>query len=113
MTYPTQPDWLYNISYGLAENRKFRVLIDGTRFAIVQTPGGKWYDNSGGHPAYATYYLVDKHPSANLRKGYGLMDCRELQHGGRAKSAKWKKLVEGLDHNPWRVSESFDDLETW
>jgi len=90
-----QPDWLYNISYGLADNRKFRVLIDGTRYAVVQTPGGKWYDNSGGHPAYVSYYLVDK--QAQLRKGYGLLDCREIQQGGRAKLAQWKKLVEAGD----------------
>jgi hypothetical protein len=106
-----QPDWLYNITYGLSEGRKTRVLIDGTRFAVVQTPGGKWYDNSGEHLGYVCYYLVDK--QTNLRKAHGLLDCRELQRGGRAKTAKWKKLVGGLDRNPWRVSESFDDLEAW
>jgi hypothetical protein len=88
-------DWLYQITYGLAECRKIRVLIDGTRFAIVQTPGGKWYDNSGGHYGQTSFYLVDK--QAQLRKGYGLLDCREIQQGGRAKTAQWKKLVEAAD----------------
>jgi hypothetical protein len=90
-----QPDWLYNITYGLAEGRKTRVLIDGTRFAVVQSPGGTWFDNSGGHYGATAYYLVDKQQT--LRKGYGLLDCKELQHGGRAKTAQWKQLVEAAD----------------
>ena len=90
-----QPDWLYQISYGLAECRKTRVLIDGTRFAVVQIPGGRWGDNSGTHYGQTTYYFVDK--QQELRSGYGIMDCRELQHGGRAKTAQWKLLVEQSD----------------
>jgi hypothetical protein len=90
-----QPDWLHNITYGLAEGRQTRVLIDGTRFAVVQIPGGRWGDNSGTHYGAASYYLVDKQQT--LRKGYGLLDCRELQNGGRAKTAQWKRLVEEED----------------
>ncbi len=105
-----QPEWLYNISYGLAGSQKFRVLIDGDRFAIVQTPGGKWFDNSGGHYGSTSFYLVDK--QRELRKAHGLLDCREIQQGGRAKTAKWKKLVEELDRHPWRISEPFEQLES-
>jgi hypothetical protein len=89
------PDWLYQITFGLSDCRKIRVLIDGIRFAVVQSPGGKWYDNSGGHYGATTFYLVDK--QAKIRPSVGLMDCRELQHGGRAKTAQWKKLVEAAD----------------
>jgi hypothetical protein len=71
------------------------VLIDGKRFAVVQSPGGTWFDNSGGHYGATAYYLVDK--EANLRKAHGLLDCQELQHGGRAKMAQWKRLVEEED----------------
>jgi hypothetical protein len=92
---PDMPDWLYNISYGLSDCRKLRVLIDGTRFAVVQSPGGRWYDNSGGHYGGTTFYLVDK--QKQYRASVGLMDCRELQHGGRAKTAQWKQLVEAAD----------------
>lgn len=94
-----QPEWLYRITYGLADSRKLRILIDGVRFAVVQSPGGKWYDNSGGHYGAATYYLVDKQ-STTLRKSVGLLDCHTLQHGGRAKTAKWTKLVEEADKTP-------------
>jgi hypothetical protein len=107
----SQPDWLREITYGLAEGRKTGVLIDGKRFAVVKSPGGTWFDNSGGHYGATTYYLVDK--EKQYRKAHGLLDCRELQHGGRAKMAQWKKLVDGLDRNPWRISESFDDLDQW
>jgi hypothetical protein len=93
-----QPDWLYNITYGLAEGRKTRILIDGIRFAVVQSPGGRWGDNSGTHYGATAFYLVDKQQV--LRKGYGLLDCKELQHGGRAKTAQWKQLVERKDLNP-------------
>jgi hypothetical protein len=98
MSITGQPDWLYNITYGLAEGRKSRVLIDGTRFAVVQSPGGRWYDNSGEHYGGAAYYLVDK--EKQYRKAHGLLDCKELQHGGRAKTAQWKQLVERKDLNP-------------
>ena len=90
-----QPAWLYNISYGLADCRKLRVLIDGERFAVVQSPGGRWYDNSGGHYGGTTFYLVDK--EGTFRPSVGLLDCKELQHGGRAKLAQWKQLVEESD----------------
>lgn len=91
-------DWLYNITYGLSDCGKIRVLIDGTRFAVVQSPGAKWYDNSGGHYGQTSFRLVDK--EQQLRKGYGLLDCHELQHGGRAKTTQWKRLVEEADKTP-------------
>jgi hypothetical protein len=87
------PDWLYNISYGLAEHRYLRILLEGTRYAVVQIPGGTWFDNSGGHYGQTTFYLVDKQ-ATNYRKGIGLLDAKELQHGGRAKLAQWKKLIQ-------------------
>lgn len=96
MSRAPQPEWLHGISYGLAGNRNLRVLIDGTRFAVVQAPGGMWYDNSGGHYGATSFYLVDK--QRQYRKAHGLLDCRVLQHGGRAKTAQWKLLVETCDN---------------
>lgn len=91
-----QPDWLYQISYGLSGYSKFRILIDGTRFAIVQTPGGRWGDNSGTHYGSTGYHIVDKE-ATNLRKAHGLLDTREIQSGGRPKLAQWKQLVKECD----------------
>ena len=92
-----QPEWLYQISYGLSGYDKFRILIDGKRFAIVQTPGGRWFDNSGGHYGGAGYHIVDKEAVPNLRKAHGLLDTREIQQGGRAKLAQWKQLIKESD----------------
>ena|SRR5271166_5873683 len=91
------PDWLYQITYGLSEARKIRVLLENDRYAVVQSPGGMWWDNSGGHYGKASYDLVDKRKLDTYRKGVGLMDCKEIQHGGRAKLAQWKKLIEMTD----------------
>lgn len=95
MNRPPQPAWLYEITYGLTSSTKNRVLIDGTRFAIVQSPGGMWYDNSGGHYGGASYHLVDK--QKKYRPAHGLLDTIEVQSGGRAKTAQWKRLVDSLD----------------
>jgi hypothetical protein len=92
------PTWLYDMSYGLSHYEKLRVLIDGRRFAVVQQPGYKWFDNSGGHAGLSTYFLVDKRRP--VRKGYGLINHRTLQHGGRAKLTQWKhdiELVEAVE----------------
>lgn len=97
------PTWLYNMSYGLAHFQKLRVLIDGKRFAIVQEPGYKWFDNSGGHAGYATYFLVDK--EKGVRAGHGLLDQQIIQNGGRAKLAKWKGLVEFADEKTVEFQE--------
>lgn len=86
------PDWLYQISYGLADARHLRILLDGPRYAVVQDPGGIWYDNSGPHYGSTSYHLVDKQ-ATHYRKSVGLMDTETLQHGGRAKLAQWKKLI--------------------
>lgn len=86
-----RPDWLYQITYDLADGAKTRILIDGARFAVVQSPGGRWGDNSGTHYGATTFYFVDKQQP--LRKGRGLLNCYQLQHAGRAKTAKWKRVV--------------------
>ena len=91
---PERPDWLYQISYGLAEGSKLRILLENDRYAVVQTPGGRWWDNSGGHYGGASYSLVDKQRLHTYRKSVGLMDCMEIQQGGRPKLAQWKKLIE-------------------
>lgn len=94
--YPPRPKWLYDLSYGLAESYKYRVLIDGKRFAVVQSPGGRFMNGQVSQYGSTTYYLVDKtHP--DLRGGVGLMEEHVLQDGGRAKLAQWKKLVEASD----------------
>ncbi len=97
---PPQPDWLYRITYGLADSWKIRILLENDRYAVVQSPGGMWWDNSGGHYGAASYDLVDKRKLDTYRKGCGLLECKELQHGGRAKLAQWKKLIEAPDETP-------------
>jgi len=97
------PDWLFNMTSGLAEQRHIRILLENDRFAVVQTPGSKWYDNSGGHYGPASYSLVDKRLLHTYRKSVGLMDCKELQQGGRAKLAQWKKLIEQEELTPRQV----------
>lgn len=91
---PERPEWLYQISYGLADGDKLRILLENERYAVVQSPGGRWYDNSGGHYGGASYDLVDKTLLHTYRKSVGLMDCVTLQQGGRAKLAQWKELIE-------------------
>jgi hypothetical protein len=91
-----QPQWLYRISFGLSEYRRIRILINGKRFAVVQIPGGRWGDNSGTYYGSTTYYLVDKQ-NTKVRDSVGLIECQELQQGGRAKLVQWKKLVEEKD----------------
>ncbi len=88
------PDWLYQITYGLDDCRKIRILLENDRYAVVQSPGGRWGDNSGTHYGATTYYMVDKQDLPKYRKSVGLLDAKELQHGGRAKLAQWKKLME-------------------
>ncbi len=97
------PQWLYDLTYGLAEQRHIRILLENDRFAVVQTPGGKWYDNSGAHYGPSSYSLVDKRLLHTYRKSVGLMDCKELQHGGRAKLAQWKRLIEQESLTPRQV----------
>ena len=92
-----RPDWLYHISYGLADGAKLRVLLENERYAVVQEPGGLWWDNSGGHYGGTTYWLVDKTKLETYRKSVGLLDCKEIQHGGRPKLAQWKKLIEAKE----------------
>lgn len=86
-----QPTWLYEITYGLADNRKFRVLLDGSRYAIVQIPGGEFANGQVREYGSTSYYKVDK--QATMRAGVGLLDAEEIQQGGRAKLAKWRKLI--------------------
>lgn len=87
------PQWLYDMTYGLAGQRHIRILLENERYAVVQEPGGKWYDNSGGHYGGASYHLVDKQLLHTYRKSVGLLDCKVLQQGGRAKLAQWKQLI--------------------
>jgi hypothetical protein len=89
-----RPDWLYQISYGLAEGSKLRILLENERYAVVQIPGGRWWDNSGAHYGGASYHLVDKTLLATYRKSVGLLDTMEIQQGGRPKLAQWRKLIE-------------------
>lgn len=102
---PERPDWLYHISYGLADGAKLRVLLENERYAIVQEPGGMWWDNSGGHYGASTYWQVDKTKLETYRKSVGLLDCKEIQHGGRPKLAQWKKLIEEDNMAEKRVSK--------
>jgi hypothetical protein len=97
------PQWLYDLTYGLADQRHIRILLENERFAVVQCPGGKWYDNSGEHYGASSYSLVDKRLLHTYRKSVGLMDCKELQHGGRAKLAQWKRLIEQESLTPRQV----------
>lgn len=87
-----QPDWLYQICYGLEGNRKFKVLLEGERFAIVQMPGSRFMNGQVSQYGSASYHLVDK--QTTMRKGYGIMDALVVQEGGRAKLALWKGLVD-------------------
>jgi hypothetical protein len=91
---PARPEWLYRISYGLADGHQLRILLENDRYAVVQGPGGKWYDNSGEHYGATTYYLITKEALPTYRNSVGLLDAQEIQHGGRAKLAQWKKLIE-------------------
>lgn len=93
-----QPEWLYQISYGLASYRKLRVLFETERHAIVHSPGERWWDNSGGHYGGVAFYLVDKGAIATYRRGVGLLDTKELQVGGRAKLAQWKTLIKEIEN---------------
>jgi hypothetical protein len=102
------PDWLYQITYGLSEGSKSRILIDGTCFAVVQSPGGRWFDNSGGHYGSTSYHLADK--QRQYRPAHGLLDCVELQHGGRAKLAQWKRLVTAADAAPETLDALLKEL---
>jgi hypothetical protein len=107
--YPPQPKWLYDMIYGYSEFQKWRLLIDGVNFAIVQTPGGTWGDNSGTHYGKTSYYLVDKR--SDPRHGHGMQYWKELKHGGRigAKTKReWKALVDASD----KVGTFANDKET-
>jgi hypothetical protein len=92
-----QPEWLRRITSGLVGGRKTRVLLENERYAIVQSPGANWSDNGGVHYGATAYYLVDK--QANMRNSVGLLDCREIQSGGRAKLAQWKGLLKHEDQD--------------
>jgi len=92
-----RPQWLYQITYGLAEGHQTRILLENDRYVVAQSPGGRWGDNSGTHYGATTYYLIDKQALPTYRKSVGLLDAKELQHGGRAKLAQWRKLIEMTD----------------
>jgi len=94
------PQWLFDMTSGLAGQRHIRILLENERYAVVQEPGGKWYDNSGGHYGGASYHLVDKQALHTYRKSIGLLDCKVLQEGGRAKLAQWKRLIEQKEPTP-------------
>lgn len=85
------PEWLYFMAYGLEDNSKFRVLLEGERYAVVQIPGGEFANGQVRQYGPTTFYLVDK--TASLRRGVGLLDCEVLQEGGRAKLAQWRNRV--------------------
>ena len=105
--YPPQPEWLKEMIYGYAGYEKFRLLVEGVNFAIMQTPGGRWGDNSGTHYGKTSYYLVDKR--SDPRRGHGMQYWKELKHGGRigAKTKReWKALVDKSDKaNTFIVNE--------
>jgi hypothetical protein len=104
MKLDSHPQWLYEISYGLADYRQLRILLENERYAIVQSPGGPWWDNSGKHYGATTYYKVDKQALATYRKSVGLLDSQEIQHGGRAKLAQWKKLIESTEEQGGEIT---------
>jgi hypothetical protein len=84
--------------YGYVNYYRWRLLIDGMNFAVVQSPGERWGDNSGRHYGATTYYLVDKR--SDPRFGHGVQYWKELKHGGGIGSktkAEWKALVESCD----------------
>jgi hypothetical protein len=97
--YPPQPDWLRNMTAGIDKGYTWRVLIDGTNYAVVQAPGGHYL--SGQETCYGatTYYLVDKR--GDPRCGTGILRCSEvLKDGGRIGRrilAEWKERVQRLD----------------
>jgi hypothetical protein len=94
----THPKWLYDISYGLADNHKFRVLWENERHAVVQIPGGEFANGQVRQYGSTTYYKVDKNFS--YRSSIGLLDAERLQEGGRAKLTQWKKQIEADSAKP-------------
>lgn len=92
------PEWLKEMIHGYSDYQTWRLLIEGANFAVVQTPGGRWGDNSGTHYGKTSYYLVDKR--SDPRHGHGMEYWKELKHGGRigAKTKReWKALVDKSD----------------
>lgn len=86
-----RPDWLYEITWGLSDGHKIRILAETERYAIVQIPGGDFANGQVRQYGCTDYYKMDK--QAPMRRGVGLLDAQELQSGGRAKLAKWKKEI--------------------
>jgi hypothetical protein len=87
-----KPKWLYDICWGLADNHRFRILLESERYAIVQIPGGDFANGQVRQYGTTTYYKVDKQ-ATTLRAGVGLIDSEKIQDGGRAKLTQWRKLI--------------------
>lgn len=84
--------------YGYSNYEKWRLLIDGENFAVVQVPGSTWSDRTGKHYGTTSYHLVDKR--TDPRGGHGCQYWKELKNGGRIGSktkAAWEKIVEASD----------------
>jgi Lar family restriction alleviation protein len=98
-----QPEWLQKMVVGISDPRKFVCMLEGERFAIVKSPGGRWGDNSGTHYGAVEYMIVDKqHPQANSI-GQGIMRAGiSLKNGGRINKTHkdlFKKLVALTDRD--------------
>jgi len=97
--YPPQPGWLRGMVNGIDKGHTWRVLVDGTDFAVVQAPGGRYLSGQETHYGATTYYLVDKR--GEPRGGTGVLRCSKvLKDGGRVGSrvlAGWRALVGDSD----------------
>jgi hypothetical protein len=86
-----QPDWLQEVISGLAGGRRYRVVHEGKKYAIIVCPGRTVYLSRGSGSVYSptTCYFVEK--GANFWHGTFVKI-----HEGRVTNAVKARLAEIL-----------------
>lgn len=85
-----QPEWLKTYLTGLADPKKWSVLIDGIGYAIIRRPGVMYWNGHMNNYAPASQWLVTK--GINYWDEHGLE-----QWEGRITNAKRALMAKALE----------------